>query len=244
MSRVWACALFAIGAAIVTCGVVPALQSANTPRKWLARRWSLDSRRMAAVVVAALLGVLMVAASPSVLNVVAAFVVVAAAWQVPAILARQREDERLRSIDIELVDSLGEMVMGVEAGLTFESVLDSFSERRRSTLGSELRVILDDIRLGTSRLQALHEFERRNPTPAVRLFVSAVQQNSKLGTPLATSLRSQAEAARRHRRQAVEENAAKIALKMVFPTVFCILPVLMVVIVGPAIIRLIDSLPK
>lgn len=165
-------------------------------------------------------------------------------WQFPSLLRRQREVQRLRRLDLELIDSLGEMVMGLEAGLSFEAVLDAYSERRSTGLGLEFRTVLDDVRLGTSRLQALQSFERRNPTPAVRLFVSAVQQNSKLGAPLAATLRGQAEAARRQRRQAVEENAAKISLKMVFPTVFCILPVLMVVIVGPAVIRLVDSLPK
>ena len=162
----------------------------------------------------------------------------------PSLLGHHRENERLRGLDLELVDSLGEMVMGLEAGLSFEAVLDAYSEHRVTPLGVELRAILDDVRLGTSRMQALQSFERRNPTPSARLFVSAVQQNSKLGAPLAATLRGQAEAARRQRRQAVEENAAKISLKMVFPTVFCILPVLMVVIVGPAVIRLVESLPK
>lgn len=162
----------------------------------------------------------------------------------PSLLGNHRENERLRRLDLELVDSLGEMVMGLEAGLSFEAVLDAYSEHRVTPLGVELRAILDDVRLGTSRMQALQNFEWRNPTPAVRLFVSAVRQNSKLGAPLAATLRGQAEAARRQRRQAVEENAAKISLKMVFPTVFCILPVLMVVIVGPAVIRLVESLPK
>jgi len=165
-------------------------------------------------------------------------------WQFPSLLRRQREIQRLRRLDLELIDSLGEMVMGLEAGLSFEAVLDAYSERRSSVLGVEFRTVLDDVRLGTSRLQALHNFESRNPTPTVRLFVSAVQQNSKLGAPLSATLRGQAEAARRQRRQAVEESAAKISLKMVFPTVFCILPVLMVVIVGPAVIRLVNSLPK
>ncbi|MBU3688714.1 MAG: hypothetical protein B7C54_12665 [Acidimicrobiales bacterium mtb01] len=165
-------------------------------------------------------------------------------WQFPSLLRHQRELQRLRRLDLELIDTLGEMVMGLEAGLSFEAVLDAYSERRPSVLGVEFRTFLDDVRLGMSRLRAIQGFESRNPTPAVRLFVSAVQQNSKLGAPLAATLRRQAETARRQRRQAVEENAAKISLKMVFPTIFCILPVLMVVIVGPAVIRLVDSLPK
>jgi len=56
-------------------------------------------------------------------------------------------------------------------------------------------------------------------------------------------LRQQAATARRQRRQAVEERAAKVPMKMIFPTVFCILPVLMIVVVGPAIVRLVHVLP-
>jgi tight adherence protein C len=63
-----------------------------------------------------------------------------------------------------------------------------------------------------------------------------------LGTPLATVLRRQRDSSSRRRRQAVEEHAAKLSLKMVFPTVLCILPVLMIVVVGPAIIRLVQTL--
>lgn len=75
------------------------------------------------------------------------------------------------------------------------------------------------------------------------MFVSAVLQNQRLGTPLGTVLRQQARTARRRRQQAVEEYAATLALKMVFPTVFCVLPVLLIVIVGPAIVRLVHALP-
>jgi tight adherence protein C len=76
------------------------------------------------------------------------------------------------------------------------------------------------------------------------MFVSAVQQNQRLGTPLAAVLRQQSRTARRRRQQAVEEHAAKLSLKMVFPTVVCVLPVLFIVIVGPAVIRVIQSWPK
>jgi tight adherence protein C len=93
-------------------------------------------------------------------------------------------------------------------------------------------------------MEALEDFRSRTPTNFVSMFVSAVQQNQRLGTPLAAVLRQQSRTARRRRQQAVEEHAAKLSLKMVFPTVVCVLPVLFIVIVGPAVIRVIQSWPK
>lgn len=158
-------------------------------------------------------------------------------------VARLGVERRRTEFDVELIDALGEMVMGVEAGLTLDAVLAHYSDRHDTPVGREFRNLLDRIRLGTSRRDALREFVERNPTAGARSFVSAVEQNQTLGTPLAGVLRQQAATERRRRRQAVEEKAAKLSLKMVFPTVFCVLPVLLIVVVGPAIIRLVDTLP-
>ena len=168
----------------------------------------------------------------------------AAGWQVPLVLSRTREKERRRVFDLELTDALGEMVMGVEAGLTLESVMNLYARRHDTSLGREMARAIESINLGSTRAQALQEFRDRTPTPSVSMFVSAVLQNQKLGTPLSAVLRQQARTARRRRQQAVEEYAATLALKMVFPTVFCVLPVLLIVIVGPAIVRLIHALPQ
>jgi tight adherence protein C len=194
--------------------------------------------------IASIIGILLVASSPTALMIVAAVVIVAAAWQVPLIINRSREQKRRNHFEIELSDALGEMVMGVEAGLTLEAVMNQYSLRHHSSLGSEFARVLDRINLGASRIAALEEFRDRTPTPGVQMFVSAVQQNQKLGTPLASVLRQQGQTARRRRRQAVEEHAAKLSLKMIFPTIFCILPVLLIVIVGPAVVRMIDTFPK
>jgi len=200
--------------------------------------------RIALTLLASILGVIVVASSPTTLNVVLVLTIMAMAWQIPLIVARRREARRRRQFEVELVNALGEIVMGVEAGLTLESVLAQYSERHSTSLGSEFRYLIERVRLGVPRVEAVREFEERTPVPAVQLFAAAVNQNHRLGTPLAAVLRQQAAVARRRRRQLVEENSAKLALKMVFPTIFCILPVLLIVIVGPAAIRLIETLPS
>lgn len=201
-------------------------------------------RQYMAVVVAVVLATIVVATRATWLNVFSCGVLVAAAWQAPLLIARQRESRRRRDLDLELSDTLGEMVMGVEAGLTLEAVMNMYARRHHTPLAHEFHFLLDRINLGATRIAALEEFRERNPTLGVQMFVSAVQQNQKLGTPLAEVLRQQGETARRRRRQAVEEDAAKLSLKMIFPTIFCILPVLLIVVVGPAIVRLVHSLPK
>lgn len=132
--------------------------------------------------------------------------------------------------------------MGVEAGLTLEAVMVRYAQRHKSPLASEFDHMTQTIQLGTTRRDALAAFTTRNMTPTVRLFAAAVEQNQTLGTPLAGVLRQQAATIRRHRRQAAENDAAKLSMKMIFPTVFCILPVLLIVVVGPAIVRLVEVL--
>lgn len=203
----------------------------------------LAREQVVLAVAAGCLGVLALLGSPSMITALAPIALVAMGWKVPLIRARAREQRRLATIDVELVDTLGELVMAVEAGLTLDVAMDRYAGQNDTPLATEFRHHLDLVRVGTSRTEAMAEFSRRNPSPICRLFVSAVVQNQRLGTPLAGILRQQAATARRQRRQAVEEAAAKVPLKMIFPTVFCVLPVLMIVVVGPAIVRLSHSLP-
>lgn len=189
------------------------------------------------------LGLLALLVAPSPTTFIASLALVAVGWKYPLMRARSRERSRLASIDVDLVDTLGELVMAVEAGLTLDVAMDRFAAPNDSALAAEFRHYLDLVQVGMARSDAMDVFSARNPTPICRLFVSAVVQNHRLGTPLAGILRQQAATARRQRRQAVEEAAAKVPLKMIFPTVFCVLPVLMIVVVGPAIVKLSHSLP-
>jgi len=185
---------------------------------------------------------LLVASSPRAGSIAAGSMVVVAAWRQPLMGARRRERDRLLAVDRELSDALGEIIMGVEAGMTLESVMLQYSERHRTPLGREFGHFGGLVRAGATRKAAIQALNVRNPSAIMRAFVGAVEQNLVLGSPLGTVLRKQAETIRRHRRQAAETRAAGVSMKMIFPTVFCILPVLMVVVVGPAIVRLLEVL--
>ena len=218
---------------------IDALGAATSTEETVAR---LLRTQVVGALGAGVISALLVASSPSATTVLAAVFIVAGAWQFPLIRARRVEDQRRASIDRQLTDALGEIVMGVEAGLSLESVVTYFGERHETVLAHEFAQLSHILRSGEPRREALRQFADRNPTSIVQSFTAAIEQNHVLGTPLATVLRKQAETTRRHRRQAAETRAAAVSMKMIFPTVFCILPVLMVVVVGPAIVRLSEVL--
>ena len=201
----------------------------------------LRSQLIYASITGALTVALMVA-NPSATSILAGGVAIAGAWQLPLISVRRTETARCTSVDRELTSALGEIVMGVEAGLTFESVINFYSQRHATPLSTEFAHLSQLLQAGRTRREAIAELTRRNPTQIVRSFAAAIEQNQTLGTPLAAVLRKQAETTRRHRRQAAETRAAAVSMKMIFPTVFCILPLLMIVVVGPAIVRLMEVL--
>ena len=266
MSVVFAALLIATGVAVAVVGFrrAPEPVAADRPTAWTrvssrrrpalveavgivfgtdAELSRLARQQVIATLVLAGLAAVLIMSSPSSTTVLAAIPMVLLGWKGPLIIARSRETKRRRMVDVELVDALGEMVMGVEAGLTLDVVMLRYAHNRSTPLATEFGAALDRIQLGTPRVEALAAMADRTPTPIVRMFSAALVQNQRLGTPLASVLRQQATTARRQRRQAVEEKAAKVPMKMIFPTVFCILPVLMIVVVGPAIVRLVHALP-
>jgi tight adherence protein C len=201
------------------------------------------ARQVGWAATAALLSLLLVAASPEASTVGACTVFIVGAWYAPVLVARRRETRRRVAVDHELVDTMGELVMAVEVGLSLDAAMARYAQDNDTPLAVEFGHYLDLVRLGWRRPEAMDELVARNPTAVVHLFAAAANQNQRLGTPLAAVLRDQATTARRQRRQAFEEQAAKVPLKMIFPTVFCVLPVLMIVAVGPAALRLVDALP-
>jgi tight adherence protein C len=203
----------------------------------------LRRRQFVAVGSAGVLSLMLAISAPTPSSLLAAVVLVAAAWYLPEVVASRQEARRRIAVDHELVDAMGEMVMAVEAGLSLDSAMARYARDRSTPLATEFGHYLDQVRLGRPRDEALDDLVERTPTGVVHLFVAAATQNQRLGTPLAAVLREQASTARRQRRQAFEEQAAKVPLKMVFPTVFCVLPVLMIVAVGPAALRLVQTLP-
>jgi len=134
------------------------------------------------------------------------------------------------------------LTLSVEAGMTFDSALQRLVKRLRGPLIDELELMLRDIQLGATRAEALSRMATRVDAPEMTTFVRALIQADRLGVPLAQMLRTQSDDLRHRLRNEAEEHAMRAPVKMLFPTVLLIFPAVFVVVLGPAVISLLDKL--
>jgi tight adherence protein C len=196
----------------------------------------------AAALVAALLAImLLLVTSPSPTNFLLAVSVTALAYFAPDIIVHSRGVERQKAISLELPNTLDQMLISVEAGLGFEGAMARASSNGRGPLAIELGRALQDMQVGRSRKDAYLAMADRVDSPDLRSFVRSVVRADTYGIAIAAVLRTQAKQMRVKRRQRAEEKAMKLPVKVLFPLMFCILPVLFTVIIGPAAINIMNN---
>lgn len=159
----------------------------------------------------------------------------------PNLVLSQRVAARQRDIFESFPDALDLMTVCVEAGLGTEAAMMRVAEDlqfKSPALADELRIVNLELRAGADRERALRNLAIRTGVEEVDGFVSMISQAERFGTSIAASLRIHSDMLRTRRRQRAEEAAAKIALKLLFPLIFCIFPSLMVVLMGPAMIQI------
>jgi tight adherence protein C len=149
---------------------------------------------------------------------------------------------RQKSIQRGLPDVMDLLVISVEAGLGFEQALDRVISNVPGELAEEFARVLGETQAGSSRSDALRNFQVRVDTPEIRSFVLAMIQADTFGVSIGRVLRAQADEMRIKRRQLAQEKAQKAPVKMMIPMVLCIFPALFVVVLGPAIINISRSL--
>lgn len=160
----------------------------------------------------------------------------------PDLRIRTRIDQRRDEVRRELPDALDVLAVCVEAGLSFDQSLSRLGDYMRGPLVEEFQLALAEIRVGESRANALRKMGYRLDSAEVSAFVHAMIQADQLGTPLAKILRVQASESRRRRQVAAEERAMKAPVKMLLPMALFIFPAMFVVILGPALIKISESL--
>jgi tight adherence protein C len=157
------------------------------------------------------------------------------AWLMWRIKNRQRE------IFESFPDALDLMTVCVEAGLALDAALSRVGEEMRLksvTLAEELHLVSLEMRAGSSRERALRNLALRTGVEEIDSLVALLVQSDRFGTSVADSLRVHSDGLRTKRRLRAEEAAAKIAVKLLFPLIFCIFPALMLVLLGPSFITM------
>jgi tight adherence protein C len=137
------------------------------------------------------------------------------------------------------------MVVCVEAGLGLDQTTVQVAkelEHAHPEISSEFAMLNLELRAGKRRPEALRNLAERTGVDDLKKLVAVLIQADRFGTSIAQSLRGHSDYMRVMARQRAEERAAKIAVKLVFPIFFCILPSLFVVTVGPVLTRLIRDL--
>jgi tight adherence protein C len=160
----------------------------------------------------------------------------------PDVLVNRKIEDREKQISRKLPDILDLLVISVEAGLGFEQALDRTCTAVPGALSDEFRRMLHEIRIGSTRADALRAMADRSDVPELRGFILAMLQADTFGVSISRLLRSQADEMRIKRRLRAQEKAQKAPVKMLFPLVFCIFPSIFVVILGPAMINISRSL--
>ncbi|MFF2273457.1 type II secretion system F family protein [Agromyces sp. NPDC058136] len=159
----------------------------------------------------------------------------------PDVLINSRAHDRQEAIRRALPDTLDQMTIAVEAGLGFDAAMAKSARNGHGPLPEELIRVLQDMSIGRTRRDAFLELEARTNSPDLRRFVRAVIQADAYGIALGDVLRVQAGEMRLKRRQRAEEQAQKVTVKILFPLVFCLLPVLMIVVMTPGVIGIINA---
>jgi tight adherence protein C len=143
---------------------------------------------------------------------------------------------RRKEIQLGLPDVMDLLTIAVEAGLGFDAAVQRVTDKFDNALADEFKTVLQEVRLGRPRLDALDEMGRRCGVEDLHNFTQAVIQSEQMGVGLAKILRLQSEEMRRKRRQRAEELAAQASLKMMLPMVGCIFPTLWLILLGPAVL--------
>jgi tight adherence protein C len=210
--------------------------------------WDVD-RILAFKVLGALAGVVVtIIASPVSLSFgpiwlgVSALVFVIGGFFVPDMAIYQLGYNRANQMRKDLPDALDLLTISVEAGLAFDAAMAQVARQTEGPLAEEFFRVLQEMQIGLGRTDAFRAMAERTDVDDVKTFVTALVQADAFGIPIASVLRIQAKEMRLKRSQRAEEQAQKVPVKILFPLIFCILPTLFIVVIGPAGLQIYHAL--
>ena len=168
-------------------------------------------------------------------------VVAAIGYFLPNVLLARQITARKREVFEHFPDAIDLMTVCVEAGLGLDAALARVGEEMglaSPILAEELHLVNLELRAGSTRERALRNLALRTGVEEVDMLVAMLVQSDRFGTSVATALRVHSESLRSKRRLRAEETAAKIPVKLLFPTIFFIFPAMLLVLLGPAFINI------
>ncbi len=158
----------------------------------------------------------------------------------PVMLVRSKITRRQQNVVKALPDALDLLVICVEAGLGFDAAMGKVYEKWENELAIAFGRVLREIQLGKLRREALRDMSARMDVPDVNSFVAAIVQADQLGVSMAKILRVQSDQMRVKRRQRAQEKAHQAPVKMMIPMVLLIFPSIWIVLLGPAILQVME----
>ena len=170
-----------------------------------------------------------------------AFLMIFFGYAFPGVLMQRRIKLRREHAERQLTDAIDLLVVSVEAGLGLDAAMKRVADKIGGPIGEAFSGALYEIALGESREAAFRGIYDRIPIQEVGQFTGSIIQAEQLGVSIGKVLRTQAGMLRRKRRLKAEEHARKAPIKILFPLVLFIFPSLFVVILGPAIINIIQE---
>jgi tight adherence protein C len=162
-------------------------------------------------------------------------------YTIPSAALSSRASKRQKEIRKALSDTMDLLTISVEAGLGFDSALAQVVRNVPGPLSQEISRTLQEMQIGVSRIDALRHLSDRTDVDELDGFVLSMIQADKYGVGVAAVLRAQSTELRQKRRQRAEETAQKVPLKLLFPTIFLVLPALFIVILGPGAIQVYET---
>jgi tight adherence protein C len=177
-------------------------------------------------------------------TIVALVLLAVAGFYLPDLYLRHRIEERQTSFREGFPDAMDMLMVCVEAGLGLDAAIQRVGDEMTQShpiLGTEMRLVSLELRAGSTREAALRSLAKRTGIDEVQALTTLLIQAEHFGTSIADALREHANGMRIERIQRAREKAAKLPVKMIFPIMLFIFPALFLVILGPAIIRIVTA---
>ena len=163
-------------------------------------------------------------------------------YMLPDFYLKSKTAKRQDEIKRTLPNALDLLTISVEAGLGFDQAMIKVAKNIKGTLGTEFKHTIKELEIGVSRKDALRNLSKRTDVSELNTFIFSIIQADIFGISVGKVLRIQASEMRIKRKQIAEEKGMKAPVKLVFPTILFLFPALMVVVLGPAAIRMWDTL--